>query len=89
MKNIHTLTTDKPSRLIKDIWKKTFSLVENFNTNHTDFKAHHIYITSDEPIKEGDWRLDVRNGNVYKSNKADSELYDNTFRKKIILTTDP
>ena len=100
MKNIHTLTTDKPSRLIKDIWKKTFSLVENFNTNHTDFKAHHIYITSDEEIKEGDWCLDKFNQRWKLEDKKliafDSKgikrfSTDNILGhecKKIILTTD-
>ena len=95
MKNIHILTTSKLSRLIKDIWKKTFSLVENFNTNHTDFKAHHIYITSNEEIKEGDWILvPSTDGETYFDfresvpKKAKCNYASNKFVFKIILTTD-
>jgi hypothetical protein len=87
MKNIFIIPTDKPSRLFDCFGKLS---IGDFNATREDLQVtnQNIYITNDEEIKEGDWRLDVRNGNVYKSNKADSELYDNTFRKKIILTTD-
>jgi hypothetical protein len=92
MINIHILPTDKPSRiyLIKSnnklgITSDNPEFTENFGSGTQN---QNIYITNDEKIKEVDWRLDIRNGNVYKSNKADSESYDNTFRKKIILTTD-
>jgi hypothetical protein len=76
MKNIHVLPTKPNDETGGGIWiEKTRDWCN-------------IYIANDEEIKEGNWRLDIRNGNVYKSNKADSELYDNTFRKKILLTTD-
>jgi len=89
MKNIHIIQTDKPSTLIKDIWKNTFSLVEDFDTNHTDFKAQHIYITNDKEIKEGDWYYDTKDFEslvpVYRRSQ-DLKFYSGC--KKIILTTD-
>ena len=93
MKNIHVLATSQPSTLIKDIWKNTFSLVEDFDTNHTDFKAQHIYITSDEEIKEGDWFYNPATKEaLYASKEMLSWNCDTTQEhkgwKKIILTTD-
>lgn len=52
------------------------------------FIPQHIYIISDDEIKEGDWRLDIRTNKIYQSVKQDAELYDTSFRKKIIVTTD-
>jgi hypothetical protein len=97
MKNIHILQTDKPSILIKDIWKNTFSLVEDFDTNHTDFKAQNIYITSNEEIKEGDWCLFESNNTLKKAVDSTFAIGVNNIRihadadkkvLKIILTTD-
>ena len=90
MKNIHVLPTDKPSILIKDIWKNTFSLVKDFDTNHTDFKAQHKYITSAEEIKVGDWYYLPRTNSVHKCIEDPTEL-NLEIRlgvAKIILTTD-
>jgi hypothetical protein len=88
MKNIHMLPTEKLSRLVIDTIENKLYYQPILHNKTVNVLTQHIYITSDEEIKEGDWRLDIRNGNIYKSNKADSELYDNSFRKKIILTTD-
>ena len=97
MKNIHIIQTDKPSTLIKDIWKNTFSLVEDFDTNHTDFKAQNIYITSNEDIKEGDWCLFESNNTLKKAVDSTFAIGVNNIRihadadkkvLKIILTTD-
>jgi hypothetical protein len=94
MKNVFTLPTDKPSTLIKDIWKNTFSLVENFDTNHTDFKAQNIYITSNEVLPYDSSIFD--NGAFYHRD-AVGDVYiitKHTFKpnphfcKRIILTTD-
>jgi len=88
MKNIHLIPTDKPSRL--HFWtvgkgpKLELCELEYSHTRNTQ----HIYITSDEEIKEGDWFYD-----------GDSELckYTSDYvvnpngwndNKKIILTTD-
>jgi hypothetical protein len=90
MKNIHILPASSPSRLIKDIWKNTFSLVENFNTNHIDFKAQHLYITSDEEIKEGDWCIYINTNQIFQvdSYTISNHIHIDANLKKIILTTD-
>jgi len=90
MKNIHVLATSQPSTLIKDIWKNTFSLVEDFDINHTDFKPQHIYITNSKEIKIGDYYYLPRTNSVYKCIEDPTEL--NLERRlgiaKITLTTD-
>ncbi len=86
MKNLYLLPTNNPSRLVKFFTNK-FHLCKEILPIQDEEQYHQVYIISNEEIKEGDWRLDIRNGDVYKSNKNDSELYDNTYRKKIILTT--
>jgi hypothetical protein len=63
MKNIHVLPTDKPSRLYKI--ENKLGLLEEPNRNFLA-KNQHIYITSDEEIKEGDWCLDLRDNSVFK-----------------------
>jgi hypothetical protein len=77
MKNIHILSTDKPSRLWLDS-DKSYNL---HIIPTTLFRMQHIYITSNEEIKNGDWH--------FKNDKmvTKSHLIDNTC-KKIILTTD-
>ena len=85
MKNIHIIPTDSPSRLIKDVWNNTFSIVENFNTTHTDFKAQHIYITSDEEIKDGDFIFEADTNCI---NIADKDYHRNEFDFKIVMSTD-
>jgi hypothetical protein len=94
MKNIHILPTEKPS---------TLSILNNGKLNFgaefissSNSKAQHIYITSDEEIKEGDWV--IHNGKLYKVSK-NKGLYLSVYElssldirtdlcKKIILTTD-
>ena len=78
MKNLHLIPTDKPSRLY--LTKEGFYfLLPNIKGN--DVKLQHIYITSSEEIKEGDWH--------FKNDKmvTKSHIIDDTC-KKIILTTD-
>jgi hypothetical protein len=57
MKNIHIIPTDKPSRLCIDnsCNELNYSEIEGLNSKH--ITNQHIYITSDEEIKEGDWFL--------------------------------
>ena len=79
MKNIHIIPTDKPSRL----WK-TWELKLGLHPTITDslLDKQHIYITSDEEIKEGDWVITPTN---------DIIQWAKVFQpigKKIILTTD-
>jgi len=90
MKNIHVLPTSQPSTLIKDVCKNTFFLVGDFATNHTDFKAQHIYITNLEEIKGGDYYYLPRTNSVYKciENPTELNLEIRLGVAKIILTTD-
>jgi hypothetical protein len=81
MKNIHVLPTDKPSRLIIQngnkliLGNEEYSIIEN---------RQHIYITSDEEIKEGDWHYNLALNSVEKTTNFDNGL----LQEKIILTTD-
>jgi hypothetical protein len=83
MKNIHILPTDKPSRLIldKDDNILHLQIVNVFMEHQYLVENQHIYITSDEEIKEGDWFYDT------DSNKIGINYNPNDC-KKIILTTD-
>jgi hypothetical protein len=83
MKNIHLLPTDKPSRLWVNNLRRRLELEnENLIGSNT---AQHIYITSDEEIKEGDWFTDDNNS-LKRSYKLSHVQFANP--KKIILTTD-
>jgi hypothetical protein len=89
MKNIHVLTTDKPSRLVKN--NLGIAINENFDKSILDLiqaKFINIYITSDEKIKE-DWYYDSLLNVVTKRIKSDNLNYLKNYCKKIILTTDP
>jgi hypothetical protein len=92
MKNIHILPTEKPSRLFynKDGVLELHRLQWRKNTQH-------IYITSDEEIKEGDWFFNRNFTEIHKCIEIDSNgdlLYNrinriiSKYAKKIILTTD-
>lgn len=93
MKNIHVLTTENESRLRYNGFNKVYELCE-FPRYHTDIKStHHIYITSDEEIKED---YVIAYGVVIKVMMFDKETlyFVNGTKakredcKKIILTTD-
>lgn len=99
MKNIHVLPTDKPSRLFL---KESTLLLNNQYTLQEVFpngKCHHIYITSKEEIKGGDYwiyncpinGLDYGdNNNPIVKNSLPStwfeKLHDKENYEKIILT---
>jgi len=83
MKNVHLLPTDKPSRVFYDISLDKLVLASTYEISKW-FENKHIYITSDEDIKPGDW---------YIINGQGLSKYDGHFSlgidcKKIILTTD-
>jgi hypothetical protein len=93
MKNIHILPTDKPSRLFKDDFGKLIYSI-NIDQEQNHFEPQHIYITSDEEIKEGDWMYYKHFGEDIIC-KYDTLGGQNTnvnehkdYYKKIILTTD-
>jgi hypothetical protein len=52
-------------------------------TGHT---LHHLYLVSDEEIKEDDWCIDSQYNKLFKAGTTPSEKYD--FIKKVIATTD-
>jgi hypothetical protein len=81
MKNVHVIPTEKPSRL--------YSLEElrigdsSIRPTHLGMFNQHIYITSDEEIKDGDWVISNLNElTTFRS------LYCQNEYRKIILTTD-
>jgi hypothetical protein len=86
MKNIHVLPTENPSNLT--VRTKTNELLYSYklfsSKNGSDINVNqHIYITSDEEIKEGDWGLSKLNEIILFGRS-----YNEKFYKKIILTTD-
>jgi hypothetical protein len=95
MKNIHLIPTDKPSRLGyltkkgKEVYKD-LKLFDKPMPNILDSENQHIYITSNENIKEGDWYYFIKRVLKFKSFPQDGDRVpknsDGSF--KIILTTD-
>jgi len=87
MKNIHIISTDKPSRLWTNNLKRRLELDE-FPSQHPTNIAKNIYITSDEEIKEGDSYMRIDTGLLFKSLKGSNPNIIEKYCKKIILTTD-
>ncbi|CAB4175281.1 hypothetical protein UFOVP972_136 [uncultured Caudovirales phage] len=91
MKNIHLLPTDKPSRLGyltkkgKEVYKD-LRLFDRLMPNILDSENQHLYITSDEEIKEGvnQWYLDKF---LNKPRNSSGSQYGEK-QDVIILTTD-
>lgn len=95
MKNIHLLPTDKPSRLAIQLDckpKYNLQVSETEKNNWTiNWEKQHLYITSNEEIKEGDWHLHyyANKAIVGKSTKASIRVVQSSKDyKKVILTTD-
>ena len=82
MKNLHLIPTDKPSRLWTNNLRRRLELDE-FPESHPTNIAKHLYITSDEKIKEGDyfWKPDCNM--IFKA-----EYTPHKGCQKVILTTD-
>ena len=89
MKNIFLIPTNEPSRLTKINSTLFFGKNERamLSEPSLNIKAQHIFITSDEKIKEGDWYYD--NGDANFICKAFKHTTNQYHRKKIILSTDP
>lgn len=81
------------------IFNKTAS--ENHNNNVYDCNPQHLYIISDDEIKEGDYILNIETNNIFKADSIeyleshniiedfDKSFYINSkYAKKIIATTD-
>jgi len=90
MKNIHLIATDKPSRVYKHLGRELKHTVRYFEQKGLLCINQHIYITNDEEIKEGDYRLNIQRDYFKKSDKEGLDYYNkrNDVFKKIILTTD-
>ena len=92
MKNIHILPTDKPSRIrIGDNGNFVIGLTQNSIRSRNDsFTNQHIYITSNEEIKVGDWVIEFqKNDNIGEVHFINGEyVIARDIQKKIILTTD-
>jgi len=88
MKNLHVLPTDKPSRLMIDTIENKLYLQPILHEKTINVLPQHVYITSNEEIKEGDWFLedDIENLIFQRRNSKVYSLPDSA--KKIILTTD-
>jgi len=91
MKNIHIVPTDKISFGKYPVINKEGKLcIWNTNTmgSQKTLSAQHIYITSDEQAKEGDW-VYYENGDLKGIHKVVNGQRPKTMiLKKIILTTD-
>jgi hypothetical protein len=83
MKNIHLLPTEKPSRLMIDTIENKLYLQPILHKKTINVLPQHIYITSEEEIKEGEYGLS-RLGEIIKFHSG----YDYRYYAKIILTTD-
>jgi len=99
MKNLHTLPTDKPSRLhIGNNGNFVFGMIKtSIQSKNNDFTNQNIYITSDEEIKEGDWYINTFVSEREQKPQTHTEKrhlinhqkdYRFKYCKKIILTTD-
>jgi hypothetical protein len=84
MKNLHLIPTDKPSRLYEDV-DCDLRLGYDFIVRQGMLQNQHIYITSDEEIKEGDWCYAILSKQFFKNVNPNLKSED---KKKIILTTD-
>lgn len=93
MKNIHTISTNIPSKL----WEDEFSILRYGNESffyESGCKWKNICITSEEEIKEGDyvpWKnqiFKVDSYNAYSGTNNITLVYAKKYCKKIILTTD-
>jgi len=85
MKNLHLIPTEKPSRLVIDTIENKLYLQPILHKKTINVLPQHIYITSDEEIKEGNWCYAILSKQVFKNANPNLKSED---KKKIILTTD-
>lgn len=88
------LTTNEKSKLVLSFKEKSFNqltepkltLIEEANYQLSNIQSQHLYITSNDPIQEGNWITDgkrIAQVNCLTINDPNKHLY-----KKIIATTD-
>jgi hypothetical protein len=88
MKNIHVLPTDQPSRLYLEYGDGDLCLSRNLLPQTSKSNNQHIYITSDEEIKEGDAVIHYFGMGYEVEYPCEHDNLHSNTRKKIILTTD-
>jgi hypothetical protein len=83
MKNIHILSTDKPSRIAYYQESTSYNepILQLVSHTSSDYKYQNIYITSEEEIKINDY---ITDGYLVWQWKDNSSLLG---RKKVVLTT--
>jgi len=84
MKNIHIISTDKPSRLVLETKNSNLFITSTYFKNDL-MKHQNIYITFNEFIEEGDFGLNISTKNIIQ---YDGIKGLDSYYKKIILTTD-
>ena len=67
LQNLHLIPTYKPSRLLIDTIENKLYYQPILHNKTVNVLTQHIYITSDEEIKEGDWFY-VKTPNIYGGN---------------------
>jgi hypothetical protein len=61
MKNIHLISTDKPSRIVKNTNNQIKLTIQTLPKDlELGCYPQYIYITSDKKIKEGDWHFNFK-----------------------------
>jgi hypothetical protein len=85
MKNIHLISTDKPSRIVKNTNNQIKLTIQTLPKDlELGCYPQYIYITSDKKIKEGDWHFNLALNLVEKT----TSFHNGLLCEKIILTTD-
>ena len=87
---VHLLpTNDKRAVIGLAADEKTLWFAHNGVGN--SYGNKHLYITTDDEIKEGDWYLDSQTNTIYKCDSYKESLSTDEFDEfeKIIATTDP
>ena len=94
MKNVHLLPTDKPSRLYLFEERLILGDLVTVVFKKSGAVNQHIYITSDEEIKDGDYRYSLSQNTIELVTKFSSKVNGEYWKlnphlyKKVILTTD-
>jgi hypothetical protein len=85
MKNIHLISTDKPSRIVKNTNNQIKLTIQTLPKDlELGCYPQNIYITNDKKIKEGDWHFNLALNLVEKT----TSFHNGLLCEKIILTTD-
>jgi len=87
---VHMLPTEK-SLVCETNGKLYYYAQEDWFTRSTDTNPQHLYITTDEEIKEGDWviqQFEGQDADVCQITYGEYEIAPD-IQRKIISTTDP